>query len=347
MADSGETRQVIQETYSKAATRTDSQPCCTGDYQSQFKPDELDHIPDEVLQKNFGCGVPTRLRTLRPGESVLDLGPGLGRDCFIAARKVGAKGRVYGIDMNPDMLVAARRHAETVAQNLGFGNVEFLEGKFDEAIPLPDGSVDVIFSNCVANLAVDKEQAYAEMFRVLRPGAMLSFSDVVSDMPVPQLVRDHPQAYADCIGGVLSFEELKDTLHRAGFVGVVLHVDSLYATGRAILNRYFGDGLKLDPPNRQTITTCSYYSVNIAAIKHKYAATDSDRTTGHRALYHGPGLTLTVDDSKHTTLTSGEWLPVGEMTAWLLSQPAYRSQITVVDPEERETTEYGCAPGCC
>jgi len=347
MADSNDTRQAILDTYSEAAKADDAEPCCSVDYRNEFEANEIDHIPAEVLHKNFGCGVPDRLRALKPGESVLDLGPGLGRDCFIAARKVGNTGRVYGLDMNPDMLEGARRHATTVAETLGYANVEFLDGKFDEEIPLHDSCVDVIFSNCVANLAVDKNQAYAEMFRVLKPGAMLSFSDVVSDITVPQKVRDNPQAYADCIGGVQSFQELRDTLTAAGFVGITLNVDFLYATGLAILNRYFGGGLALNDSDREAITGCSYLSVNISAIKHKYAATDPNEHKGHRAIYHGPAESLTADDHEQTVLVRGEWSKVGEKTAWLLSQPPYMPQITVIANDCSIVTDGGCAPGCC
>ena len=224
-------REAILETYSKAATERDELLCCPVDYQQEFSPEELEHIPEEVLEFNYGCGVPPELRRLEPGKSVLDLGPGLGRDCFIAARKVGPEEQVFGLDMNDEMLQKAERYKQTVVSRLGYDNLSFLKGQFDVQIPLEDSSIDVIFSNCVNNLALEKQTAYQEMIRILRPGSKLSFSDIVSYEPLPAKLRVNETAWADCVAGALSFQVLNQLLNEIGFQGVTLKTDYLWQKG--------------------------------------------------------------------------------------------------------------------
>lgn len=177
-----------------------------------YSPEELASLDPAVVSVGLGCGNPTALAELRPGEIVLDLGSGGGIDVFLAARRVGPSGKAIGIDMTEEMLERARREAEDMA----IANVEFRQGDI-EALPLEDGSVDVVISNCVINLAPDKSQAFREAFRVLKPGGRLVISDVVSNGPLPSSVRADPETWARCIGGALEEGAYLDLIRAAGF----------------------------------------------------------------------------------------------------------------------------------
>jgi SAM-dependent methyltransferase len=173
---------------------------------------ELDDLPSSVTGASAGCGNPTAIAELQPGEVVLDLGSGGGIDCFLAARKVGATGRVIGLDMTPDMIKLARRNAKKV----GASNVEFRYGEMED-IPLPDESVDVIISNCVINLSPDKDSVFSEAYRVLRPGGRMSVSDIVVDGELPQPLRDSLDVWAGCIAGALAESDYLSKIRAAGF----------------------------------------------------------------------------------------------------------------------------------
>ncbi len=340
-------KHVISETYSRAATQTQPDLCCAVDYRREFPADELAHIPGEVLDRNYGCGIPIELRTLEPGKRVLDLGPGLGRDCFIAARKVGPEGRVYGLDMNPDMLRAARLHKQEVARRLGFDNIQLMEGQFDQRIPLPDGSVDVIFSNCVNNLAVDKPAAYAEMYRVLSAGSKLSFSDIVSYSPVPELLRANEQAWADCVGGVLCFEQLHRQLAETGFQGIVLTTDYLWMTGGQILETYFRDR-EITAAEREELEAVRLYAVLVEAFKPVVDPAGECFFKGQFALYHGPGVSCQLDSDPDHVFEAGQLKEVCEKTATILKAAPFSAHFTVFEPEG-EVEPRLCIPGgrCC
>ncbi len=340
-------KQVISETYSRAAGQTQQYLCCAVDYRKEFAAEELDHIPDEVLDRNYGCGIPLELRTLEPGKRVLDLGPGLGRDCFIAARRVGPGGRVYGLDMNLDMLAAAHRHKEEVARRLGYDNIDFLEGQFDQHIPLKDASVDVIFSNCVNNLAVDKVTAYAEMHRVLNPGSKLSFSDIVSYRPIPELLRSSEQAWADCVGGVLSFEQLQGQLAETGFHGILLTTDYLWMVGSQIIENYF-QGQELSEQDRRQLESVRLYSVLVEAFKPVVDPEGDCYFTGQSALFHGPGVSCQLDGDPDHVFEAGRLKEVCEKTATILKSPPFNAHFTVFEPQG-EVQPRLCIPGgtCC
>ncbi len=173
---------------------------------------ELADLPDSVTGIALGCGNPTAITELRPGEAVLDLGSGGGIDCFLAARKVGPEGRVIGLDMTPDMIKLARRNAKKV----GATNVEFRYGEMED-IPLPDESVDVIISNCVINLSPDKSAVFGEAYRVLRPGGRMSVSDIVIHGELPQSIRDRLDAWASCIAGALDESDYLSKIRAVGF----------------------------------------------------------------------------------------------------------------------------------
>jgi arsenite methyltransferase len=175
---------------------------------------DLELVP-QGADMGLGCGNPKAIAALQPGEVVVDLGAGGGFDCFLAAREVGERGRVIGVDMTPQMLSKARRNAERG----GYRNVEFRLGEI-EYLPIADASADVIISNCVINLSPDKGQVFREAFRVLRPGGRLAISDVVATVELPEEMRNDPQLVAGCMGNASRIEALEGLLHAAGFTAI-------------------------------------------------------------------------------------------------------------------------------
>ncbi|MGB6868530.1 MAG: arsenite methyltransferase [Acidobacteriaceae bacterium] len=180
-------------------------------------------IPDNAVLASLGCGNPTALIELRPGETVLDLGSGGGIDVLLSAKRVGPTGKAYGLDMTDEMLALARENQ----RQAGATNVEFLRGEI-ENIPLPDNSVDVIISNCVINLSADKDRVIAEAFRVLKPGGRFAVSDVVVRGAVPEAVRQSLLLWVGCIAGALEENEYRAKLEKAGFSGVSLEPTRVY-----------------------------------------------------------------------------------------------------------------------
>ncbi len=179
---------------------------------------DLEKVP-EGADLGLGCGNPQALAALKPGETVLDLGSGAGIDCFLAADRVGPRGRVIGVDMTPDMIDRARENA----RRAGVRNVAFRLGAI-EKLPVSDGSVDVIISNCVVNLSPDKPAAFAEAFRVLKPGGRLAVSDIVATEPLPDSVRTDLKMVSSCIGGAEPVQVLEEMLKRVGFERVSVRV---------------------------------------------------------------------------------------------------------------------------
>jgi arsenite methyltransferase len=179
-----------------------------------YSQEDTDTVP-EGANLGLGCGNPIALASLRPGETVLDLGSGAGFDCFLAARAVGDTGRVIGVDMTPEMLRKARAHAATG----GFTHVEFRLGEI-EHLPVADTSVDVVISNCVINLSPEKAQVYREAFRVLKPGGRLAVSDVVATAPFPDEVQHDLALRAGCVAGASLLDDLEGMLQDAGFVDI-------------------------------------------------------------------------------------------------------------------------------
>ncbi|MET7489689.1 arsenite methyltransferase [Streptomyces sp. NPDC005538] len=182
-----------------------------------YATDERDAVPTEALAASLGCGNPTAVAELREGERVLDLGSGGGIDVLLSARRVGPTGKAYGLDMTEEMLALALANAERA----GATNVEFLKGTI-EAIPLPANTVDVVISNCVINLSVDKPAVFAETFRVLRPGGRIGVSDVVAEDTLTPGQRGERGDYVGCIAGALSFAEYRSGLEAAGFTDIVI-----------------------------------------------------------------------------------------------------------------------------
>jgi SAM-dependent methyltransferase len=214
-------REQVRERYGALAVNQGAGSCCgpsTEDLTGGlYDADELSSLPDAAALASLGCGNPTAVAELEPGETVLDLGSGGGIDVILSARRVGPEGFVYGLDMTDEMLDLARRNAA----DAGAGNVEFLRGYIEE-IPLPDASVDVVISNCVINLSADKPAVFAEMYRVLRPGGRLGVTDIVADDSLTADQRAERGSWVGCIAGALSVSEYRTGLAAAGFVDVTL-----------------------------------------------------------------------------------------------------------------------------
>ena len=196
--------------------------CCTGGATDAdvfgsglYDSDQADEVPQQAVLASLGCGNPTAVADLRAGERVLDLGSGGGLDVLLSARRVGPSGFAYGVDMTDEMLELARGNAAEA----GVTNVQFLKGRIEQ-VPLPDGAVDVVISNCVINLSVDKAAVLAEMFRVLAPGGRIGVSDVVAEDQLSVAERAERGSHVGCVAGALSQQEYVDGLAAAGFTGI-------------------------------------------------------------------------------------------------------------------------------
>ena len=245
---------AVKQRYAAAAKAPEAALCCPIEYDRRF----LEIIPAEVIEKDYGCGDPSRY--VKPGETVLDLGSGAGKICFIASQLVGPAGRVIGVDMTDEMLEVARRNAPIVAERLGYANVEFRKGRIQDlaldlekldaelirrpitkaaafraadelaeelrlAHPLiPSDSVDVVVSNCVLNLVEQhsKRQLFGEIFRVLKKGGRAVISDIVCDEPVPERLQGNPELWSGCIAGALTEAGFLQAFSDAGFYGIRL-----------------------------------------------------------------------------------------------------------------------------
>jgi len=203
-------KEIVRKTY--AGYARGERACCDAVTAGHYTAEETAGLPSEAVRASLGCGNPVALARLLPGQVVLDLGSGAGLDVLLAARRVGPEGRVYGLEMTDEMRVLARENAARA----GARNVEFVAGEL-EAIPLPDGSVDVILSNCVINLSPDKPRALREAFRVLRPGGRLAVHDVLAPASVPEPLRRSGEAWAGCLAGAEEEEEYRRLLAGAGF----------------------------------------------------------------------------------------------------------------------------------
>jgi SAM-dependent methyltransferase len=221
-------KDAIREKYGKAATGVATGGCCGGDCgdpitANLYGAEETSSLPKEAVSASLGCGNPTALIDLKPGETVLDLGSGGGIDVLLSAKRVGPTGKAYGLDMTDEMLALARQNQ----QRAGATNVEFLKGEI-ESIPLPDQSVDVVISNCVINLSTDKDRVLREAFRVLKPGGRFAVSDVVVRGPVPDDIRRNVELWVGCVAGALQETDYRAKLEAAGFTGVSLEPWRVY-----------------------------------------------------------------------------------------------------------------------
>jgi SAM-dependent methyltransferase len=243
--DADQLREAVRDRYAAAArqateTRGNTASCCGGSSAAtgavvagsavgadvitrDLYDDEAAQTSSDALAASLGCGNPTRLADLRPGQTVLDLGSGGGLDVLLSARRVGPTGKAYGLDMTPEMLELARRNQAEA----GVENAEFLAGTIEQ-VPLPDASVDVVISNCVINLAADKDPVLREAFRVLSPGGRFAVSDIVLLRPLPEPARRAMRLWTGCVAGALLDTEYVDKLTAAGFTGAAVEVTRRY-----------------------------------------------------------------------------------------------------------------------
>jgi arsenite methyltransferase len=270
-------KEVVREKYGEAAVRartggrssccgsaaSTAAACCDPITSNLYDAGQEGEVPDAALRASLGCGNPTALAELKAGEVVLDLGSGGGIDVLLSAKRVGPTGKAYGLDMTDEMLALAE---ENKAKS-GLQNVEFLKGDIEQ-IPLPDNSVDVIISNCVINLAADKDRVLREAFRVLKPGGRLAVSDVVVRGKVPEVVRKNMELWVGCIAGALADHQYVTKLITAGFKNIEVEPTREYSLEDA---RVFlaGEGLDVDGLSRET--EGSFASAFIRATKKEAA----------------------------------------------------------------------------
>ena len=344
---------AVASRYAAAAKAPEAALCCPVEYNREL----LKIIPQEVIEKDYGCGDPSHY--VKPGETVLDLGSGTGKICFIAAQVVGATGRVIGVDMTDDMLEVARRNAPIVAERLGYANVEFRKGriqdlgldleKLDAELrqnPIASAntflrtqelatdlrvnhplvateSVDVVVSNCVLNLvaAQDKRQLFQEICRVLRKGGRAVISDIVSDEDVPDVMQQDPTFWSGCISGALREDLFLKAFEDAGFYGIRL--------------------LKRDAQPWQTVEGIEFRSVTVEAFKGK----QGDCLEFNQAvIYRGPFREV-LDDDGHR-LRRGERVAVCDKTFNLYRKAPYAEHFEFITPREAvnpaEAKPYDC-----
>jgi radical SAM protein with 4Fe4S-binding SPASM domain len=313
-------RLTVREFYGRAAEQPQAELCCP------VRPDAADlaHIPPEVVERFYGCGSPVSAAALAPGETMVDLGSGAGIDCFIAARKVGVEGRVYGIDMTDEMLAVARECQPRVAGALGYDVVEFRRG-FLEEVPVDDGAAQVVTSNCVINLSPDKPRVFREIWRVLADHGRAVLADIVADREVPPKLRADGRLWGECISGALSEEAFLAALERAGFYGV------------SILKKTFW----------REVEGCRFYSVTVRGFKFEKRA--GCQHIGQHAVYLGP-MKAALDEEGHL-FPRGTPVEVCTDTAAKLSRAPYAGSFAIVGgPDERGEAAGGVCcggAGCC
>lgn len=341
LLDNMKTENAVKERYAAASKAQEAALCCPVDY----NPEYLKAIPSEVIDRDYGCGDPSR--HLQPGETVLDLGSGTGKICFIASQVVGPDGKVIGVDMTDDMLEVARRNAPVVAENIGYGNVEFRKGRIQDLAldlevldaelkkrPITDAvsflaadelaeelrvtrplvasdSVDVVVSNCVLNLveAGAKTKLFQEIFRVLKLGGRAVISDIVADEPVPEALQNDPELWSGCISGALTEEEFLEAFEEAGFHGVEI--------------------LKLDQEPWRTVEGIEFRSVTVRAFKGKQGPCVE---RNQAVIYRGPFKEV-LDDDGHR-MRRGVRYAVCDKTYSLYRKAPYAGCFEFLDPLE-------------
>jgi MoaA/NifB/PqqE/SkfB family radical SAM enzyme/SAM-dependent methyltransferase len=316
-------RARVREFYADAAENPQPELCCPSSYDAEA----VSHIPQEVLDRFYGCGSPMASAGVRAGETVLDLGSGAGIDVFIAARLVGPAGRAIGVDMTERMLEVARESRPKVASALGYDVVEIREG-FLERIPAESRSVDLVTSNCVINLSPDKPRVFEEIWRVLKDHGRAVISDIVSDREVPPRLKTNPRLWGECLVGALTEEAFLVGLERAGFYGL------------EVLKRSFWKNVEGAP----------FFSVTVRG--YKFEKTSGCVFRGQRAVYLGPGKAF-LDEEGHR-FARNEPLEVCTDTAAKLAHPPYAGFFAVLEPGEdragyacRNADGTPCGPGCC
>ncbi len=298
--------------------------CCAVEAPSDRVRDALKLVHPEVLDRFYGCGSP--IPPALDGSTVVDLGCGSGRDAYVIAQLVGADGRVVGIDMTPEQLAVARAHTGWHAERFGFANVEFRDGRIEDlaAVGIADASVDVVVSNCVLNLATDKAPVFAEIFRVLKPGGELYFSDVFADRRIPPHLSADPVLRGECLGGALYVEDFRRMLDRFG-----CH-DARVMSSRT---------LSIDNPALEAqVGAITFSSTTIRAFK--LDLEDREEDYGQVATYLGTIAEMPERfelDERHVLVT-GQAVPVSGNTAAILRHTRYAPHFRV---EGDTSTHHG------
>lgn len=310
-------RSKVRDFYGAAAETPQAELCCPTKYDDTA----ISHIPQDVLDRFYGCGSPMTTAGIREGESVVDLGSGAGIDVFIAAKFVGATGRAIGVDMTDRMLHVARENQPRVAAALGYDSVEFREG-FLEQIPVESKSVDLVTSNCVINLSPDKPRVFAEMWRVLKDHGRILISDIVAERPVPPHLKVNAQLWGECLTGSLTQEEFIASLERAGFYGI-----------EVLKKTYWKD-----------VEGYPFFSVTVRGWK--FEKTAGCVFKGHRAVYLGPAKAF-LDEEGHQ-FPRNEPYEICTDTVAKLSNPPYKGMFAILEPGEERAGYACCGPeGCC
>ncbi len=310
-------RAKMREFYGDAADQPVAELCCPTKYDDAA----ISHIPQDVLDRFYGCGSPMTTANIHPGEVVVDLGSGAGIDVFIAAKFTGAAGKAIGVDMTDRMLAVARENQPRVAAALGYDAVEFREG-FLEQIPVEMKSVDLVTSNCVVNLSPDKPRVFSEMWRVLKDHGRILISDIVSERDVPPHLKTNPQLWGECLVGALTQEQFLAELERAGFYGL------------EILKKTYWKDVEGYP----------FFSVTVRGWK--FEKTSGCVFKGHRAIYLGPAKAF-VDEEGHM-FPRNEPYEICTDTAAKLAHPPYRGLFAILEPGEERSGYACCGPeGCC
>lgn len=337
---------AVLQRYGDAAAEVEACLCLPVSYDKSL----LKVIPDEIIEKDYGCGDPSRY--IHAGETVLDLGSGSGKACYIISQIVGATGKVIGVDFNPPMLELARKYQKSIGDQLGFHNVEFRRGKIQDLqtnldlidgylqanparsvadlaklqdyeakirreLPLiADESIDVIVSNCVLNLVrpEDKKQLFAEMYRVLKRGGRIAISDIVSDEAVPAHLANDPDLWSACVSGSFQEEDFLRAFEDAKFHGIQIE--------------------ELRTEAYQTVEGIEFRAVTVTAYKGKEGPCIE---RNHAVIYRGPWKQV-VDDDGHT-LERGARMAVCDKTFKLYSQAPYAGQFILVPPREEVALE--------
>jgi radical SAM protein with 4Fe4S-binding SPASM domain len=317
--DIDQSRKVVREFYGKAAEEPQKELCCPTSYPTK----DVSHIPNDVIERFYGCGSPISIADVKPGETLVDLGSGAGIDCFIAAKKVGKDGRVIGIDMTDQMLGVANECKSTVTKNLGYDVVEFRRG-FLEEIPVENKTVDLITSNCVINLSPDKKRVFSEMWRILKNHGRIVISDIISEREVPEHIVTNDHLWGECIAGSLTEEQFMSYLEQAGFYGLQL-LDKIYW---------------------KTVESNRFYSITVRG--YKYEKTAGCVYIGQSAIYLGP-LKAIADEEGHL-FPRNEAVEICTDTAEKLAKPPYEGMFIITDPTREVNEDYRCCVdggNCC
>jgi 7,8-dihydro-6-hydroxymethylpterin dimethyltransferase len=311
-------RRTVRAYYAAAAAQPKAELCCP----TKYDVTAVDHIPQEVLDRFYGCGSPMLSANVTAGETVVDLGSGAGIDVFIAAKLVGPTGKAIGVDMTDAMLAVAKENQPKVAAALGYDVVEFREG-YLEAIPVASKAVDLVTSNCVVNLSPDKPRVFEETWRILKDRGRMVVSDIVSETEVPPHLKVNPELWGECLVGALTERQFLAQLERAGFYGLTV-----------LKKTYWKD-----------VEGYPFSSLTVQGFK--YEKTAGCVYQGHRAIYLGPGKGF-IDEEGHL-FPRNEPYAVCTDTVAKLSGPPYHGMFAILEPGEARAG-YACCSSdgtCC